>query len=109
MPDVEAIERIGGGWTGHEALAIAAYSSIKHYGSFEESVISAVNHSGDSDSTGAICGNIAGCLYGRAAIPSKFTEHLELLDIIEEISAHLHLSVGPIQKPSSNRRAGFCF
>lgn len=89
LPDVEAIERIGGGWTGHEALAIAAYCAVKHYGSFEESVISAVNHSGDSDSTGAICGNIAGCLYGRAAIPARFTDHLELLDVIEEISHDL--------------------
>jgi ADP-ribosylglycohydrolase len=89
MPDVETIELIGGGWTGHEALAIAAYSAVRHYGSFEESVISAVNHSGDSDSTGAVCGQIAGCLYGRGAIPARFTERLELLDIIEEISHDL--------------------
>lgn len=89
MPDVEAIERIGDGWTGHEALAIAAFSAVRHYGSFEESVISAVNHSGDSDSTGAICGQIAGCLYGRGAIPASFTERLELLDVIEEISHDL--------------------
>ena len=85
-PDVEAIELIGGGWTGHEALAIAAYSCVKHFDSFEDAVISSVNHSGDSDSTGAICGNIMGCLHGRKAIPSKFTEHLELLDVIEEMA-----------------------
>lgn len=89
MPDVEAIERIGGGWTGHEALAIAAYCSVKHFDSFEDAVISAVNHSGDSDSTGAICGNIMGCIHGRKAIPSKFTDKLELLDVIEEMAHDL--------------------
>lgn len=90
MPDQLAIEKIGGGWTGHEALAIAIYSAIKHADSFEDAIISSVNHSGDSDSTGAICGNIMGCLLGRKAIPSYFTDRLELLDVIEEISEDLY-------------------
>ena len=84
--DVTAIESIGGGWTGHEALAIAIYSAVKHGNSFEDAIVSAVNHSGDSDSTGAVCGNIIGCIMGRKAIPSKYTDALELLDIIEEIA-----------------------
>lgn len=90
MPDVEAIERIGGGWTGHEALAIAVYSAVKHADSFEDALISSVNHSGDSDSTGAICGNIVGCLHGRQAIPEYFTEQLELCDVIEEMAHDLY-------------------
>ena len=89
MPDVEAIERIGGGWTGHEALAIAIYSAVKHSDSFEDAIVSSVNHSGDSDSTGAICGNIMGMLLGRSAIPEHYTKDLELLDIIEEIATDL--------------------
>ena len=89
-PDPVAIEAIGGGWTGHEALAIAIYSAIKHRDSFEDAVISAVNHSGDSDSTGAICGNIMGCLLGRSVIPSFFTDELELLDVIEEMGEDLY-------------------
>ncbi|MBR5101487.1 MAG: ADP-ribosylglycohydrolase family protein [Bacteroidales bacterium] len=88
-PDVVAIESLGGGWTGHEALAIAIYSAVKHRHSFEDAIISAVNHSGDSDSTGAICGNIIGCLLGRQAIPSKFTDKLELVDVIEEMAHDL--------------------
>ena len=86
IPDVKAIESIGGGWTGHEALAIAVYSAVKHSTSFEDAIVSAVNHSGDSDSTGAVCGNIVGCLLGRNAIPAKFTSNLELIDVIEEIA-----------------------
>lgn len=89
-PDHIAIEEIGGGWTGHEALAIAIYSAVKHQDSFEEAIISAVNHSGDSDSTGSICGNIIGCLLGRSAIPAHFTEKLELLDVIEEMAEDLY-------------------
>ena len=88
-PDVTAIESLGGGWTGHEALAIAIYSAVKHCNSFEDAVVSAVNHSGDSDSTGAVCGNITGCLLGRKAIPSKYTDTLELLDVIEELAHDL--------------------
>lgn len=88
-PDPVAIESIGGGWTGHEALAIAIYSAVKHSDSFEDAIISSVNHSGDSDSTGAVCGNIMGCLLGRKAIPQKFIEHLELREVIEEISHDL--------------------
>lgn len=89
ISDHYAIESIGGGWTGHEALAIAIYSATKHQHSFEDAIISSVNHSGDSDSTGAICGNIMGCLMGRNAIPAHFTEHLELLGVIEEMATDL--------------------
>ena len=88
-PDHEAIETIGGGWTGHEALAIAVYSAVKHADSFEDALISSVNHSGDSDSTGAVCGNIIGALLGRSAIPAYYTDPLEMLDVIEEIAEDL--------------------
>ena len=89
IPDHVAIERIGGGWTGHEALAIAIYSAVKHWQSFEDAIVSSVNHSGDSDSTGAICGNIMGTYRGRADIPECYTKNLELIDVIEEMSEDL--------------------
>ena len=90
VEDHYAIESIGGGWTGHEALAIAIYSATKHRDSFKNAIVSCVNHSGDSDSTGAICGNIMGALLGRSAIPAHFTEKLELRDVIEEIAEDLY-------------------
>ena len=90
IPDHEAIESIGGGWTGHEALAIAVYSAVKHADSFEDAIISAVNHSGDSDSTGAVSGNIVGCLLGYDAIPDCYKERLELRNVIEEIAQDLY-------------------
>ena len=62
---------------------------MKHCDNFEDAIISSVNHSGDSDSTGAISGNIMGMLLGRKAIPDYYTKDLELLDIIEEIAVDL--------------------
>jgi ADP-ribosylglycohydrolase len=107
-PDLQAIESIGGGWTGHEALAIAIYSAVKHQDSFEEAVISCVNHSGDSDSTGAVCGNIMGCLLGYEAIPAQFTDRLELKDVLEEIAHDLWTGCiisehDPIDTPEKKR------
>lgn len=107
-PDPQAIESIGGGWTGHEALAIAIYSAVKHQDSFEEAIISAVNHSGDSDSTGAVCGNIMGCLLGREAIPARFTDRLELKDVLEEMAHDLWTGCiisehDPIDTPEKKR------
>ena len=107
-PDPEAIEVIGGGWTGHEALAIAIYSAVKHTDSFEDAIVSAVNHSGDSDSTGAVCGNVMGTLLGRSAIPAHYTEKLEFLDIIEEMANDLYTGCiiseyDPIDTPEKRR------
>jgi len=90
IADVDAISRLGQGWTGHEALAIAIYCAMKHPDSFDRAIVSAVNHSGDSDSTGAICGHIIGALHGRELIPSYYTEKLEMLDVIEDIANDLY-------------------
>lgn len=86
--DSAAIERLGGGWTAEEALAIALYSVLTT-SSFEDAVVLAVNHSGDSDSTGAIAGNIAGALYGTDAIPGRWLGSVELLDEITAVADDL--------------------
>ena len=53
-------------------------------------IVAAVNHSGDSDSTGAIAGNIMGAALGLAAIPQKFLAHLELKDVLLELADDLY-------------------
>jgi ADP-ribosyl-[dinitrogen reductase] hydrolase len=75
--DAAAVESLGAGWVATQALAIAVYSVLAA-SSFEAAVILAVNHSGDSDSTGALAGSLAGALYGVQAIPGRWTVDLEL-------------------------------
>lgn len=69
MNDIDAIHQLGGGWVAEETLAIAIYCSIKYQHDFEKTIIAAVNHSGDSDSTGSVTRNILGAYLGIDAIP----------------------------------------
>jgi len=86
IPDVDAIHQIGGGWVGDEALAIALYSCLKHPDHVKDALICSVNHSGDSDSTGAITGNILGAYLGMKALPSDWVSKLELTEEISFMS-----------------------
>ena len=88
--DVENVESIGGGWTGEEALAIALYCAVRHFDSFENALIAAVNHSGDSDSTGAVTGNILGAAIGYEAIPQFYKDDLEMHDLILHMADDLY-------------------
>lgn len=88
-PSGEIVEKIGAGWVAEEALAIAIYCSWVANGDFGKGVLLAANHSGDSDSTGSITGNILGALSGRKVIPANWLEELELREVIEEISSDL--------------------
>lgn len=45
-------------------------------------MISAVNHGGDSDSTGAVAGNIIGAILGYDAIPNYFKDNIQLQDML---------------------------
>lgn len=49
-------------------------------------MITAVNHGGDSDSTGLIAGHLLGVQYGAAAIPARWYGQLELREVIEQIA-----------------------
>lgn len=88
--DLENIGQLGEGWTGDEALAIALYCALKHFDSFEEAMIAAVNHGGDSDSTGAVTGNILGAAIGYEVIPQFFKDDLEMHDLILHMADDLY-------------------
>jgi len=84
----EAVQRLGQGWVAEEALAIALYCALVA-DDFASGVRLAVNHGGDSDSTGAITGNVLGALHGLAAIPERWLAQLELRDEIERLALDL--------------------
>lgn len=89
MDDLEAIKQLGQGWVAEETLAIAIYCSLKYSHAFEKGIVAAVNHSGDSDSTGAVTGNILGAYLGLNGIPRKYLDNLELKNVILEIADDL--------------------
>lgn len=83
-----AIEKLGEGWIAEEALGIAVYCALC-VKDFEDGVVLAVNHGGDSDSTGAIAGNLLGCMCGVSRIPNRWLEPLEIRELITEIADDL--------------------
>jgi ADP-ribosylglycohydrolase len=89
VQDREAIKILGEGWVAEEALAVAVYCAVAHKDSFEDGVCAAVNHNGDSDSTGAITGNILGAYLGIDAIPDFYKDGVELRDTILDMSDKL--------------------
>jgi ADP-ribosylglycohydrolase len=91
LPFPEAIEALsgkedargaGGGRTGETALAIALFCALCHPDDFRAGVLAAVNHGGDSDSTGAIAGNILGAKLGKAAIPQEWISGLDMAALV---------------------------
>lgn len=88
--DLQAIHALGEGWVAEETLAIALYCALKYSNDFEKAVVTAVNHNGDSDSTGAVCGNILGAYLGESGIPEKFKTHLELQHVIRALADDLY-------------------
>ena len=87
--DFDAIRQLGEGWVAEETLAIAVFSVMRYIDDFEKCVVCSVNHDGDSDSTGAVAGNIIGAILGYEAIPQKFKSALEVHDVILSMAADL--------------------
>ena len=87
--DLDNIHQLGQGGVAEENLAIALYCTLRHQDDFTAGMIAAVNHSGDSDSTGAVAGNILGAWCGYQAIEEKWKKDLELSDVILEIADDL--------------------
>ena len=97
----ERIARLGEGWVAEEALAIALYCALTA-SDFRTGVLSAVNHGGDSDSTGSLTGSLLGARFGVSSIPNEWIEGLEVRELIvtvaEDLAAHFagYPSVRPV-------------
>ena len=85
-PVEESIQTLGEGWVGEETLAISIYCSLKFPGNWERGTLAAVNHSGDSDSTGSITGAILGTLLGVKSIPDKWVNSVEDSQKIQKVA-----------------------
>jgi|GEM_PF-278174 len=85
------IKMIGEGWVAEEALAISLLCALHYPNDFRKAVTISINHSGDSDSTGAITGNLVGLIVGQNKIPKEWKENLMFKDIVEEIGEDLSI------------------
>ena len=99
--DADNIRSLGEGWTGEEAWGIALYCAMRYADSVEDAIMAAVNHDGDSDSTGSICGNIMGAIHGYETIKrqrlfcpqgKELEQTLELSNIILTLADDLYTS-----------------
>lgn len=111
----EKLETLGAGWVAEEALAIAVYAVLArtrhqtfHVGQqrtrsdpypprtpIEAAFLLSVNHSGDSDSTGAICGNLLGARHGDVRLPQAWLARIEGRSVIATIADDFAAEVDP--------------
>lgn len=77
----------GGGYVVHSLEA--ALWAFCYSNSFEEAVLKAVNLGDDADTTGAVCGQLAGAYYGASAIPSRWLDQLHRRDDIAAMAERL--------------------
>ena len=100
-PTPEKLETLGQGNVGETALSMSVYVALTT-GDPNTALLAAVNHSGDSDSTGSVCGNLVGAMYGEQALRSTWLERLELRQVIETLVEDAFAEFGP-DKPGDDR------
>jgi ADP-ribosylglycohydrolase len=83
-----ALTALGEGWVAEEALAMSLYCALS-VSDIQSGIILSVNHSGDSDSTGSITGNLLGAMHGETSIPSRWLAQLELREVIGAVADDL--------------------
>lgn len=77
--DLQAISQLGEGWIAEETLAIAIYCSLRYQDDLAKALQVAVIHDGDSDSTGAVTGQILGAKLGFEKLPKDQIARLDAL------------------------------
>ncbi|MDT0310411.1 ADP-ribosylglycohydrolase family protein [Streptomyces sp. DSM 44917] len=96
LPSPERVESLGEGWVAEEALAIAVYCALVAE-DMRHGLLLAVNHGGDSDSTGSLCGNLLGALHGETALPAPWLAELEgratILELADDFA--MEMTQGP--------------
>ena len=62
----------------------AAVSAFEDPKAFREAVLRAVNLCDDADTTGAVCGQLAGACWGESGIPVEWREGLARPEMVEK-------------------------
>jgi ADP-ribosyl-[dinitrogen reductase] hydrolase len=76
---------VGSGWV-VKSLEAALWA-FHDADSFDEAVLTAVNLGDDADTTGAVCGQLAGAYWGESGIPGPLRCSLARMDLLEHALA----------------------
>jgi ADP-ribosylglycohydrolase len=68
----------------------AALWCVHRASDFESVVVEAVNLGGDSDTIGAVAGQLAGAVFGASAIPARWLDPLVSRERLTELACQLH-------------------
>jgi ADP-ribosylglycohydrolase len=78
-PERQAVGKLGAGWIAEEALAIGLFAALRG-DSFANVLRIAVNHDGDSDSTGSVAGQLYGVANGVSDLPISWARRVDVLE-----------------------------
>ncbi len=94
--DERNLKELGEGWVAEETLAVALYCTLRYENNFSAGIITAVNHDGDSDSTGAVTGNILGALNGYDNIDPKWKDLLQFRGLLLRYAEYCMQTISPL-------------
>jgi len=89
----DALSKLGEGWMGHEAVAMALYCVLKNPHDYEKAVLTAANTEGDTDTIACITGAISGAYNGLSKIPQKWIKKVEKTEYLGEIANELYCKI----------------
>jgi ADP-ribosylglycohydrolase len=84
-----ALEHIGLGWRGDEAVALALYCVLRYPDDYAACVRRAANTNGDSDSIACIVGGIMGARLGLDAIPADWQMRCENITVLQLLAGQM--------------------
>lgn len=87
--EVGAMQHIGAGWVGEEALALALYCALRYPDDYAGAVRRAANFDGDSDTVACIVGGLMGARLGLDAIPADWRARCENAAALDDLAARL--------------------
>jgi ADP-ribosylglycohydrolase len=85
----EALNYLGEGWIGEEAVALALYCFLKYPDDYKKVVIRGANTNGDSDSIACIGGSISGAYLGMKSIPDQWVKEIENSEYLNDLATRL--------------------
>lgn len=91
-PTPSRIHDFAEGWVAEEALAVGLWCAL-FADDFASGIRVAVNHSGNSDACGMVCGNLLGLLFSEQALSPDWLTPLTLAPILKRLSDDFYQQV----------------